>query len=154
MNQNNANLMASGEDADRTVPSFIAAHDAPAFSRPAVSGEPVRHEIKTRINEADTQHMDRFPPAKKARVMEMIMSMAPHTNEQCTESHHYEKTMIRLRKDGFELIDIQPLETALTTVWYRRKGRFPLGRSPADVTMVLWEAQDAGDTTTVMTWRI
>jgi hypothetical protein len=154
MNQNNENLMASGEDADQTVPSYIAAPAALAVSRPVVSGGNTRIEMTTRINESDTQHMDRFPAAKKARVMEKIMSLAPLTNAQCTESHHFEKTMMRLRKDGFELIDIQPLETALTTVWYRRKGRFPLGRAPADVTMVLWEAQDEGDTTTVMTWRV
>ena len=95
-----------------------------------------------------------FPPTKKARVMTKIMALVPLNSDQRTESHHYEKVMLRLRSEGFELIDMQPLETALTAVWYRRKGRFAFGFSAEEVKMVVWESQNARDTTTVMTWRI
>lgn len=109
--------------------------------------------MKTRINESDMLHMDRFPAAKKKQMMERIMSLTPATNQQLTESHHYEKTMMRLSSGNFQLIDMQALDTAVTTVWYR-KARLPLGLSLTDVTMVLWESQVNEDTTTVITWRI
>jgi hypothetical protein len=109
--------------------------------------------MKTRINEYDTQHMKRFPAAKKMRVMSQIQSLTPLSSEQRTETHHYEKAMMRLREDGFDLIDMQSLETALTTVWYRERRSLPWHKH-VDVKMVLWEFQPTGDTTTVMTWRI
>ena len=106
-----------------------------------------------RITDSDIRHMNRFSPAKRALMMSTIMSLEPLSQEQRSESNYYEKTMIRLRKDGFSLIDLQPLETAMTMVWYRASGlRF--GRARTDVKMVLWESQEAGDTTTVMTWKI
>lgn len=61
--------------------------------------------------------------------------------------------MMRLHSDGFELIDLQSLETALTTVWLR-KGGLRFDRTRENVAMVVWESNYEGDKTTMMTWRV
>jgi hypothetical protein len=137
----------------QTLPGFAAAMGAYSASKPVDAGNHPQNEMATRINESDTQHMNDFPAEQKAHVMEKIMSRTPLTSEQCMESHHYEKTMMRLHSEGYRLIDLQPLETALTTVWYRQ-GRSMPWHKRADVKMVVWETEPSGETTTVMTWRI
>ena len=63
-----------------------------------------------------------------------------------------EKTVLKLRREGYGLIDLQPQETSFFCIWYRRsKALF----SRADVAMPLWEKQaPAGPLTTVLTWRL
>ena len=56
-------------------------------------------------------------------------------------------------QDGFALIDMQPMETALTTVWYHRSV-MPARFAREEVTMLLWETQAAGESTTLIRWRI
>jgi len=136
----------------RALPGMTAALGALPSAKPVVLDDLARNEVATRISEADMTHMSAFPADDKAHLMYQVMSHTPLTNEPCTESHHYEKTMMRLHSEGYQLIDMQSLETALTTVWYR-KSRAPWS-TRADVKMVLWESQPSGETTTVMTWRI
>ncbi|MBI2752547.1 MAG: hypothetical protein HYX46_03390 [Betaproteobacteria bacterium] len=55
--------------------------------------------------------------------------------------HDFERILLKLRRDGFRLIDLQREDTAFTTVWYRR-GKSFLGLAAEDVPMLLWEMQD------------
>ncbi len=61
--------------------------------------------------------------------------------------------MLKLRRDGFRLIDLQRHDTAFSTLWYR-KGKSLLGLAAEDVAMLLWELEESGASTTVMTWRV
>ncbi len=110
--------------------------------------------MRAGISESDIRQMNLFPQTEKSRVMEAIMSLTPLKTEMRSDANYYEKSLISLRKEGFGLIDLQPLETALTTVWYRRAGRLPARFAREDVTMLLWESQDDGEATTVIHWRI
>lgn len=57
-----------------------------------------------------------------------------------------------MHRESFLLIDLQPHETAFTSVWIR-KNRTLMGSS-TDVTMLLWEDGEVCDSTTIMTWQI
>ncbi len=108
--------------------------------------------MKASIDEADIKRMNAFPALGKSRVMEKIMSLTPLKTAVRSDSNSYEKCLIRLRDDGFMLLNVEALETAFTTVWYRKTG--VAGFSHVDVTMMLWESQGSGDTTTIITWRL
>ncbi|MBI2752552.1 MAG: hypothetical protein HYX46_03415 [Betaproteobacteria bacterium] len=45
------------------------------------------------------------------------------------------------------------MEQAFSCIWYR-KPKALFSRAGADVAMLLWEMQDPGTLTTVLTWRI
>ena len=79
------------------------------------------------------------------------MSLDPLQKSMHADNHHYEKLLLKLRDDGFALVDLQPHETAFTSVWYRN-GRTNTARE--NVAMLLWETLDVGNSTTVMMWRI
>ena len=137
----------------RALPGFSAAFSLLPGSKPGGAGVHAEVGTNSNISDADIAHMNAFPARDKHRLMDKIMSQTPFSTEVRSDSNHYEKSLIRLRKDGYALIDIQPLETALTTVWYHKgvmRGRFTL----EDVTMMLWETQPSGDTTTIMVWRV
>jgi hypothetical protein len=51
------------------------------------------------------------------------------------------------------LIDVQRQELSFTCTWYR-KVKSLFNGAGADITMLLWELQDRGPETTVLTWRI
>lgn len=135
----------------QTLSGFAAAFTAKPVAQPVVADD-ARSEL-TRINDADLAHLAAFPACDRSHVMEKIMSRMPLANQVHTENHHFEKTMLLLHDEGYGLIDMQPLETALTTVWYRQGRSLPWHKR-AEVTMVLWETTCAGDSTSVMTWRI
>ncbi len=109
--------------------------------------------VKTRINEEDTKHLQSFPNARKQTVLQRIMSLKPSKSIVSEGDHDFEKTVLKLRRDGFRLIDLQRHDTAFTTVWYR-KGKSFLGLAAEDAAMPLWELKDPGASTTVMTWRV
>lgn len=109
--------------------------------------------MKARINSEDMKHLQRFSTAQKEEVLRKIMEQPPARKVVLGGNNDFEKTLIRLRRDGYALIDLQPQETACTSVWYRRKPAL-LRRPSADVAMLLWEAQDAGEATTVITWKV
>lgn len=137
----------------RALPGLAAAVGLLPGSKSVVSGVHAEVGTKSNIGDADIMHMNAFPVKDKHRLLDKIMSQTPVSTEVRSDSNHYEKSLIRLRKDGFVLIDMQPLETALTTVWYH-KGPMPGRFAREDVTMMLWETRPAGDTTTIMAWRI
>lgn len=108
--------------------------------------------MSTRINNDDMSHLQNFSAAQKTAVLRKIMSHPPARTVVMEGNNHFEKTLIRLRRDGYGLIDLQPQETACTSVWYRRKPA--LLRTRGDVAMLLWEAQLDGEATTVITWKV
>jgi len=82
------------------------------------------------------------------------MSREPVAERNYEGNTHFVKTILKLRADGLRLIDLQPFETAFTSVWYRRNASL-LGKAKADVAaMVVWEGSDRQDVTTLRVWRI
>ena len=134
----------------QVLPGLAAAFGMFPASQPLVD---VEADMTANIGESDILHMNDFPAGDKGRVMGRIMSLAPLSTEVHSKRNDYEKSLLLLRKDGFALIDMQPMETALTTVWYHRsvmRARF----AREEVTMLLWETQAAGEATTLIRWRI
>jgi hypothetical protein len=108
--------------------------------------------MSTRITDVDRAHMQAFPQEHKAVVMEKIMSVKPLQTVVHQGGNHFEKAVLNMHRESYELIDLQPHETAFTTLWYRKNRSF-LGKK-ADVTMLLWEDGEVSDSTTIMTWQI
>ena len=109
--------------------------------------------MKARIDKRDLAHLASFPASEKARIFEHITSIQPVERVVLDGSNDFEKALLRLRKEGYALIDIQRQETAFTCTWYRKAKSLFIGAG-ADVTMLLWEMQERGSETTVLTWRI
>ena len=109
--------------------------------------------MSTRINDEDMRHLLSFPGTQKATVMQKIMASDPAETVTLEGDNDFEKTLLRLRSDGFGLIDLQPHETVIRTVWYRKNSAF-LIRRREDVAMLMWEQSENGDSTTLMTWRV
>lgn len=104
------------------------------------------------ITDHDHQHLQTFSTLRKAEVMRQIMSVEPAQNVVVHGNHRFEKAMLAIHREGYGLIDIQSHETAFASVWYR-KNRKLLAQS-AEVTMLMWEVGEHGDTTTLLSWKI
>ena len=108
--------------------------------------------LSTRITDIDRAHMQAFSQERKAAVMAKIMTLTPLQTVVHQGGNQFEKAVLNMHREKFLLIDLQPHETAFTTVWYRDSRLF-LGKQ-SDVTMLLWEDGEVCDSTTIMTWRI
>ena len=110
--------------------------------------------MKSRIYHKDLEHLQSFPGDRKEVVMRKIMSLMPAERMVLGGDNDFEETVLKLRREGYGLIDLQPQETASSCIWYRRNKQL-FNRAGADVAMLLWEMQDPpGALTTVLTWRI
>ena len=118
-------------------------------------GSPRKQKIVTAITARDRDHMNAFPVEKKMRIMQKIMARLPVSEWSFKGNNNYVKAMLKLRAGGLRLIDLQPQETAFTTVWYS-KNRSLLGRVKTEVAaMVVWEFNgDAEGVTTLRIWHI
>ena len=109
------------------------------------------------FSEQDLQHLKAFPQTKKAEVLETIMARPATTQRNCSSHTEYDFTLMKLRKAGYRLIDFQPMETAFTSVWYRKSSRL-LGLSTSEsVVMLVWESidQSISDNTTLFSaWEL
>lgn len=107
------------------------------------------------ITSEDMSRMKAFPAAHKSRIMQEIMTRSPVAESNYEGDTGFVKTILKLRADGLRLIDLQPLENACTSVWYKRSGSL-LGRTNEDIAaMVIWESSGrAYDVTTVKIWRL
>jgi hypothetical protein len=85
--------------------------------------------------------------------MRKIMSLQPTERVQLDGETSFEKAVLKLRKEGYNLIDVQRQEIAFTCIWFRETKSLFNGAG-ADVAMLLWEMQEKGTETTVLTWRI
>ena len=109
--------------------------------------------MKSRIDRRDLEHLEAFPGDQKAKVMRKIMSAQPTERVVLDENNGFEKAVLKLRREGYGLIDVQRQEIAFSCVWYRQTKSLFNGAG-ADVAMLLWEMQERGCETTVLTWRI
>ena len=110
--------------------------------------------MKSRIDQRDLEHLETFPVDQKAKVMRKIMSVHPIERVKLEGANCFEKAVLKLRREGYNLIDVQRQEIAFSCVWYRSTKSLFNGAG-ADVAMLLWEMQERGDCeTTVLTWRI
>jgi hypothetical protein len=105
------------------------------------------------IHEADRQHLRAFPRKRKATLMERIAAREPDKSEQLEGGLDLGKTLLRLRRDGYALIDLQLHDTAFSSVWYRKSGGV-LDWRRTEVALVIWMLQERGPTTTVQTWLL
>jgi hypothetical protein len=81
------------------------------------------------------------------------MSRKPDKTVKLTGRDDFEKTLLDLRRDGYKLIDLERHEASFSSVWYR-KGVSMFGRGRTHVTMVVWEQEEPGGSTTVLSWRL
>lgn len=109
--------------------------------------------MDTRINERDIKHLQAFPNGRKAAVMRRIMSQRPDRTVQLKGPQDFEKTLLKLRQDGYKLIDLQRHDASFSSIWYRKRVSM-LGRRREHVTMLVWELEEPGPQTTVLTWRV
>ena len=109
--------------------------------------------MKSRIDRRDLEHLEAFPGDQKAKVMRKIMSVQPTERVVLDENNGFEKAVLKLRREGYCLIDVQRQEIAFSCIWYR-KTKSLFNGAGADVAMLLWELQERGSETTVLTWRI
>ena len=109
--------------------------------------------MDTRINDRDIKHLHAFPDERKSAVMRRVMSRRPDRTVKLTGRDDFEKTLLDLRRDGYQLIDLQRHEGAFSSVWYR-KGVSMFGGGRTHVTMVVWEQEEPGGSTTVLSWRL
>ena len=110
--------------------------------------------MKSRIDERDLEHLEAFPGDQKALVMQKIMTRPAVERVVLGGDNGFEKAILKLRREGYGLIDVQRQETAFSCIWFRRTKSLFNGAG-ADVAMLLWEMQERGDVeTTVLTWRI
>ena len=111
--------------------------------------------MATLITSQDMDYMKAFPADQKLKIMREIMSRSPAAERNFEGNTYCVKTILKLRADGLRLIDLQPLESAFTSVWYKRNGSL-LGRGKTEIAaMVVWEGNDSDDdVTTVKVWKI
>jgi hypothetical protein len=103
------------------------------------------------ISEEDLQHLDTFPGGRKATLMQRMTAHEPNKVVQFDGEFAFERTALRLRRDGYRLIHLQSQEASFSSVWYRKSDGVMSWRR-AEITMVVWEEQEDGSTTTVLTW--
>ena len=108
--------------------------------------------MKARITDEDMAALQSFPHATRVSVLQRIMQRKPAESVVLDGDNAFEKTILKLRREGYALIDLQRQDIAFTTVWYR-KGKALFGNAGSDVAMLLWEMQEPSASTTVMTWR-
>lgn len=109
--------------------------------------------MKSRIDHKDLEHLEAFPGDQKAKVMQKIMSLQPTERVLLGGDNDFERAVLKLRREGYGLIDVQRQEAAFSCIWYR-KTKSLFNGAGADVAMLLWEMQDPGVETTVLAWRI
>lgn len=110
--------------------------------------------MATLITSQDMDYMKAFPADQKVKIMREIMSRSPTAERHFEGNTYCVKTILKLRADGLKLIDLQPLESAFTCVWYKRNGSL-LGRGKTEVAaMVVWECSADDDVTTVKVWHM
>ena len=109
--------------------------------------------MDTRINDRDIKHLHAFPNDRKNSVMRRIMSQRPDNTVKLTGKHDFEKQLLKLREDGYKLIDLQRHEHSFSSTWYRRTLTL-LGRERVLVAMLVWEQDEPSSSTTVLTWRV
>ena len=114
--------------------------------------------MSTRISDEDIGHLLSFPVHAKVKLLRAATASKPMEIRESRGAKDYEKAVLRLRNEGFKLIDFEASETTLSTIWHRSATTM-FGLSRFEVIASLnWEAEgwsgsDAG-LTTFKTWKI
>jgi hypothetical protein len=103
------------------------------------------------ISEEDFAAPRYLPRRAQATLMQRMTAHEPNKVVQFDGEFAFERTALRLRRDGYRLIHLQSQETSFSSVWYRKSDGVMSWRR-AEITMVVWEEQEDGSTTTVLTW--
>jgi hypothetical protein len=107
--------------------------------------------MQPRIGYQDMKRLQAFPPVEKAAVLQKIAANPP-TKTVVLEGHDdFGKKALKLRRDGFSLIDLQRRPRACATVWYRKRPAL-LRPAAGDIAMLLWETQARGEATLLSVW--
>lgn len=109
--------------------------------------------MDTRINDRDIKHLHAFPDDRKAVLMRRVLSQRPDRTLKLTGEGDFEKTLLGLRRDGYRLINLERHEHSFSSVWYRKRISMFGGRG-TQITMVVWEQEERGASTTVLSWRL
>jgi hypothetical protein len=83
-----------------------------------------------------------------------MMHGAPAEEWQFEGKDEYARTLLRLREGGLRLIDLQPMETAFTSVWYGKYTSLSGRPGSEAIALLVWEqgARDA-EVTTLRIWH-
>lgn len=82
------------------------------------------------------------------------MERPPASEQICDGAHCYENTVTRLHAQGYQLIDLNPQETVLTAVWYRKTTSWFGLRGAEFAVMLVWESTGSGERTTSSAWQL
>ena len=96
--------------------------------------------MATLITDQDLDNMNSFPVQEKEKIMRKIMSKPPVEEKSFEGNNNCVKTVLNLRAAGLRLIDLQPQETAFTTVWYGRTGSLMNWLKSDAVALLVWES--------------
>jgi hypothetical protein len=113
--------------------------------------------LSAQFSGQDMQHLNAFSPHKKAQLLQTIMARPAMRQRTCTSNAQNDLALAKLRKGGYGLIDLQSMETAFTSVWYRKTSRLLGLDTKETVVMLVWEFNGAkgDDTTTLLsTWEL
>ena len=107
------------------------------------------------ITDQDLGHMKTFSENTKRKIISEIMIRTPVEESNLHGNTSYAKAVLKLRARGLELIELQPQETALTTVWYSQT-RTLLGCMKLEVAAMLIGEFGGHDenSATLRIWRI
>jgi hypothetical protein len=103
------------------------------------------------INEADHQHLGVVPQRAQGDADPADSLEDPDKSMELGGKLDFERTLRRLRRDGYALIDMQLHETAFYSIWFRKSNGVMDWRR-IEVAMVLWELRGGDCTTTVQSW--
>ena len=104
--------------------------------------------------DCDLVHLHRFPAQKRQKILRAIMERPSASEQICDGAHCYENTVTRLHAQGYQLIDLNPQETMLTAVWYRKTTSWFGLRSEESAIMLVWESGDGCEKTTLCAWQL
>ena len=125
----------------------------PQATRESAVAQQADSRSDAHITESDRQHLHAFPGERKAALLERIRARKPDKSDEFGGKTDFERTLRRLRRDGYALIDLQLHETAFSSLWYRKSDGVHDWRR-MEVAMVIWALLEDGPATTVQTWLL
>lgn len=110
--------------------------------------------MTTDTMDGDLNHLNSFPKREKEKVMRVITER-PATGEHVYGGENcYENAVVKLRANGYRLIDLAPQDGAFTAVWYRKSSSWLVLRSCEYAVILAWETTDSGEQTTMRQWNL
>jgi hypothetical protein len=90
--------------------------------------------------------MQRFPIERKAALVDQLAVQKPDAHRRLPAKKDLEQALVKLRQEGFVLIDFQVKGAATTSVWYRKADPLLVtGRQRPEVTKLVQEEAAGGN---------